>query len=214
MMKNSKYPDEVREQLLALVAGGTNVNQAAKQMGVPDSTAYYWVSRAEEDDEDYIAARHAAKKKVVEKAWGCVEKGVDAIDRQLTAAQLENYQLQTVLSKIVSNGTIDEEDRAALVDIVKNFQGVGLRDLTAATKAMQELHGTLDSQLRESDGGQTILVEFGGMEDYAGRRRSDFASPIRSRKNFCEAGRCIRPMVARAAAARAKLHAKRRFCSA
>ena len=46
-MKNSKYPDEVREQLLALVAGGTNVNQAAKQMGVPDSTAYYWVSRAE-----------------------------------------------------------------------------------------------------------------------------------------------------------------------
>lgn len=167
-MKNSKYPDEVREQLLALVAGGTNVNQAAKQLGVPDSTAYYWVSRAEEDDEDYIAARHAAKKKVVEKAWGCVEKGVDAIDRQLTAAQLENYQLQTVLSKIVANGTIDEVDREALVDIVKNFQGVGLRDLTAATKAMQELHGTLDSQLRESDGGQTILVEFGGMEDYAG----------------------------------------------
>lgn len=165
-MKQAKYPDEVREQVLALVASGLTALQAARQVGVPVSTAYFWVNRANEDDEDFQAARAVERQKMVEKTWSAASKGVDAIEKQMTDVQLEREQLQFVLRKIVADGRLDEETRAAVCDIVQNYTGVGLRDLTSATKTMYELNRDL-KQAQDSSG-QTVMVEFEDAEEYAG----------------------------------------------
>lgn len=42
-----QYPAEKRKRLLALVtSGGVSVGDAARRLGVPSATAYYWVRQA------------------------------------------------------------------------------------------------------------------------------------------------------------------------
>ena len=59
----SKYDTEVKERVLALWASGINARKVSKTVGVPYSTVLDWIHTAQEEDEDFLAARREAKRR-------------------------------------------------------------------------------------------------------------------------------------------------------
>ena len=163
----SKYDPEIKERVLALYASGVNARKAAMQVGVPYSTALDWIHTAEEGDEDFVAARREAKRRAINKAWNSVQTGINAINRQVKAANRSRAEIDKVITKVLKRGDLEEADRELLMNIIKNYADVGIRDLTSATKAMFEMQDALESRLTGADSGQMVMIEFGDAEDYA-----------------------------------------------
>lgn len=163
----SKYEPEVKERVLALYASGMTALKVAKQVGVPYSTALDWIHTAQDEDEDFVAARREAKRRAINKAWQSVQLGINAINRQVKAANRSRADIDKVITKIVKRGDLSEEDRKLLVEIIHNYADVGIRDLTGATKAMFEMQDALENRLNGGDGGQLVMIEFGDAEEYA-----------------------------------------------
>ena len=86
----SKYEPEVKERVLALYASGMTALKVAKQVGVPYSTALDWIHTAQDEDEDFVAARREAKRRAINKAWQSVQLGINAINRQVANEILQS----------------------------------------------------------------------------------------------------------------------------
>lgn len=166
-MMGSKYDPEIKERVLALYASGVNARKAAKQVGVPYSTALDWIHTAQEDDEDFVAARREAKRRAINTAWNSVQTGINAINRQVKAANRSRAEIDKVITKVLKRGDLEEADHELLMNIIKNYADVGIRDLTSATKAMFEMQDALESRLTGAESGQMVMIEFGDAEDYA-----------------------------------------------
>lgn len=163
----SKYDPEIKERVLALYASGVTALKASKEVGVPYSTALDWIHTAQEDDEDFVAARREAKRRAINKAWGTVQAGINAINLQVKAANRSRAEIDKVITKVLKRGDLEEADRELLMHIVENYHDVGIRDLTSATKAMFEMQDALESRLTGAGSGQMVMIEFGDAEDYA-----------------------------------------------
>lgn len=165
-MMGSKYDDSIREKALAMVAGGTSATKVAQAIGVPRSTVYDWIHTAQEADEDFLAARREARRRAVSKAWSGVEVGIGAISRQVRAANAERAALEKALTRLAGDGQLEEADRERLIRIAREYTGIGLRDLTHATRELYAMHNALDAELH-GDSAQGVQIDFGGMEDLA-----------------------------------------------
>nr|WP_300129917.1 helix-turn-helix domain-containing protein [uncultured Butyricicoccus sp.] len=164
----SKYDTEVKERVLALWASGINARKVSKTVGVPYSTVLDWIHTAQEEDEDFLAARREAKRRAVHRAWDSVQNGINAINKQVKAANRSRAEIDKVINKIAKRGDLTEDDRQALVHIIRNYTDIGIRELTNATKVMFELQDALETRLTDGTGTQMVMIEFDDAEDYAG----------------------------------------------
>lgn len=171
-MKGSKYTDEQRERALALIASGLTATATAKQMGIPKSTVCHWYNTAEEDDEDFRAARTEERRKLVKRCNNIVTKSIGAIDRKVMDAAKETKTMSEglrIIAKAAKDGVIalDESEVKLLRSAMLDYTGVGMRDLAAVVKAIDEKTERLENQISggANDGVQVEFAE--ATEDFA-----------------------------------------------
>lgn len=155
-MIGSKYSDEQRQQFAALLASGLSASKAGAQLGIPKSTACAWAQRLIEESDDYAAERELEVRKMVKRCMKIARGSLGAIDKQVTAAAADGKRITAglkVLQKASREGTValDVADVQLLKDIVANYTGVGLRDLAATIKAVDEKQTRLESQLKQTN---------------------------------------------------------------
>lgn len=165
-MMGSKYSDAQREQALAMLVGGMSVTRVAAAMKIPKATISDWKRRAESDDEDFVAARREEREKLVAQSFKIVRKGLAGVEKQIGAAAREKAEVDKVILRILGDGGIDEQTRDMMVKIVRDYSGVGLGELTRATKDIFGMHEQLAAGLDEQSAGVQITFESG--EDLAG----------------------------------------------
>lgn len=168
-MIGSKYSDEQRQQFAALLMSGLSASKAGAQLGIPKSTACAWAQRLIEESDDYAAERELEIRKMVNRCFKVARNSMGAIDKQVSAAAADGKRISAglkVLSKAEKDGVIalSAEEIQKLKDIIDNYTGVGLRDLAATIKAVDEkqarLESQLESQLKTSDdAGQELRVQ-------------------------------------------------------
>lgn len=154
-MKGSKYTDEDRERALALISSGMSPTKAAKELGFPKSTVCHWWNTQMQDNEDVVAKRMEARRASVEKCGRIVDRALGAIGKKVTAAASECREVDDglkVLKKAAKDGVIalSEEDVKKLKGILADYTGIGLRDLAATIKAVDEKQARLEATLAEA----------------------------------------------------------------
>lgn len=154
-MKGSKYTDEDRERALALISSGMSPTKAAQKLGFPKSTVCHWWNTQMQDDEDVVAKRMEARRASVEKCGRIVDRALGAIGKKVTAAASECREVDDgmkVLKKAAKDGVIalSEEDVKKLKGILADYTGIGLRDLAATIKAVDEKQARLEETLAEA----------------------------------------------------------------
>lgn len=170
-MKGSKYNDETRERVLTLVAGGMSASAAGRAVGVPRSTAVYWASQAEEDDEDYRAARALERKKLVKRCMGIVDKSIRTIDRQMTETLNGRQDVVNglkVLRKMASAGMIGMTDQEIenLKKAAAAVTDVSMKEIAGVMRDVYHQQIALEGDSSAETGVQIAFAD--DMEDVAG----------------------------------------------
>lgn len=164
-MIGSKYTDEQRQQFAALLASGLSASAAGKELGIPKSTACAWAQRLIEESDDYAAERELEVRRMVKRCFKIARGSLGAIDKQVTAAAADGKRISEglkMLSKLAKAKKdekksaddvvqLTDKDIMLLREIINNYTGVGLRDLAATIKAVDEKQARLESQLRQVD---------------------------------------------------------------
>lgn len=164
-MVGSKYTDEQRQRFAALLASGLSASAAGKELSIPKSTACAWAQRLIEESDDYAAERELEVRRMVKRCFKIARGSLGAIDKQVTAAAADGKRISEglkVLSKLAKVKKDEKEsaddvvqltdkDIMLLREIINNYTGVGLRDLAATIKAVDEKQARLESQLRQQD---------------------------------------------------------------
>ena len=93
---------------------------------------------------------------MVKRCMKIARGSLGAIDRQVAAAAADGKRISAglkVLAKAEKDGMValTAEDIKLLREIIDNYTGVGLRDLAATIKAVDEKQARLESQLRQAD---------------------------------------------------------------
>ena len=68
----------------------------------------------------------------------------------------------------MSSGFVDGETAKAMERLVRDHYGMTTKDLLGVMNTMKEHGESLRAGINETEGGQTMLVEFGGAEEWAG----------------------------------------------
>lgn len=168
-MARGKYDDATREQALAMCAKkGMTAAKVAKEMGIPRATVYNWVHTAEEQDEDFVAARREARRKLVKKAMGIVDDGLTAVGRQVRSAAEDRSRIDRLIAAVGADPYLDDDTRASIRTIVRDYAGVSMGDLTRAVKEAGAMESKFMDELLGKDGGpQTIQISFADMGEAA-----------------------------------------------
>ena len=164
-MQGSKYTDEQREQAIALIASGLSCTAAARKLHIPKSTVSHWWNTQEQDSEDVLAARMEARRASIKKCGRIVDKALGAIDRKVTAAAHECKTVtegMAVLRKAARDGVIGltEAEVSALQNVVKDYTGVGLREMSATMGDICKMQESLERQVSGGDTVTTVQVTF------------------------------------------------------
>ena len=154
-MIGSKYTDEQRQQFAALLASGLSASAAGKELGIPKSTACAWAQRLIEESDDYAAERELEVRRMVKRCFKIARGSLGAIDKQVAAAAADGKRISAglkVLAKAEKDGMValTAEDIKQLREIIENYTGVGLRDLAATIKAVDEKQVRLEATLAEA----------------------------------------------------------------
>ena len=154
-MIGSKYTDEQRQQFAALLASGLSASAAGKELGIPKSTACAWAQRLIEESDDYAAEREMEVRRMVKRCFKIARGSLGAIDKQVTAAAADGKRISAglkVLAKAEKDGMValTADDIKQLREIIENYNGVGLRDLSATMKAVDEKQARLEKTLAET----------------------------------------------------------------
>lgn len=154
-MVGSKYTDEQRQQFAALLVSGLSASAAGAQLGIPKSTACAWAQRLIEESDDYAAERELEVRKMVKRCMKIARGSLGAIDKQVSAAAADGKRISEglkVLAKAEKDGMValTAGDIKLLREIIDNYTGVGLRDLAATIKAVDEKQARLEATLAAS----------------------------------------------------------------
>lgn len=154
-MIGSKYTDEQRQQFAALLASGLSASAAGKELGIPKSTACAWAQRLIEESDDYAAERELEVRRMVKRCFKIARGSLGAIDKQVAAAAADGKRISAglkVLAKAEKDGMValTAEDIKQLREIIDNYTGIGLRDLAATIKAVDEKQARLEETLAEA----------------------------------------------------------------
>ena len=167
-MVGSKYKDDVREEALAMLATGMSVSEVARIKKIPKQTISGWKCRAEVDDPRFREQRELQKSKAIEAAWKIYEDAYKIVGGQVKNAKKSQAQVNKICGAILSSGFVDGETAKAMERLVRDHYGMTTKDLLGVMNTMKDHGESLRAGINETEGGQTMLVEFGGAEEWAG----------------------------------------------
>ena len=160
--KGSKYDAVTKEQALALIASGLSITKAAKQLELPKSTVADWWHTQNDADEDIVAARREARRASIMRCNKIVDKGLKVLERRITDAGAEAKDVREglrVLKKAAKDGVIGltPEELKGLQEMVRDYCGVGLRELSGTVKDIAGQQLALEQQLLDAPDAQPEL---------------------------------------------------------
>ena len=108
-MQGSKYTDEQRQKFAAMMLAGMSQTEAARELGIPKSTASCWAQRLADESDEYAAALY-------DLLLFCVKTG-----KAMQAA--ENVQsLMQIVEKNISSRFRDEKYDLRLKKLYEKIQ--------------------------------------------------------------------------------------------
>lgn len=172
-MTGSKYSDEQREQFRALLLTGMSASAAAREMGLPVSTACCWAQRMEDESDDYAHERELEKRKLVRKCMKVYGDSIAVMEQRIAAAAADQQRIEDglkVIRKAARDGMIGlaVEDVEMIKKLIGGYTGIKLRDLAATVKAMGEEQEKLEGSLGMGDSGAVQISFADGIGDLAG----------------------------------------------
>ena len=155
--RGSKYDQKIKDEALALIASGVKISNASVRLGIPKSTLSDWVHTQNESDEDGVAARREIRRKQIARCEKIGDKVLRALDLKASAAVKDTKALDAgleVLEKAAKDGMLGlcEADVDKLREAVKDYTGIGLRELAGTMKDVAARQETLEAHLSESSG--------------------------------------------------------------
>lgn len=170
--RGSKYDNKFKEEALALVASGVSITNAACRLRIPKSTLADWVHTQNEGDEDGVAARREIRRAQIKRCNRIVDKSLRALDRKAEAAVKDTKTVNdglAVLEKAAKDGVIalTEAEIAGLRDVVKDYTGIGLRELAGTMKDVAARQDALEAHLSEGDSREIQITFADGLEELA-----------------------------------------------
>ena len=153
--QGSKYDAAFKEQAIALVASGVSITNAAVRLRIPKSTLADWVHTQWDADEDAVSARRETRRASIRKCGRIVDKALGALDRKVTAAGRECRDVDEglkVLRKAARDGVIglEAKDVQRLQEIIADYSGVGLRELSGTLREVAARQEALEAQLLDA----------------------------------------------------------------
>ena len=163
--RGSKYDQKFKDEALALVASGVSITNAAVRLGIPKSTLADWVHTQNEGDEDGVAARREIRRRQIARCEKIGDKVLRALDRKAEAAVKDTRAIGDgldALEKAARDGVIalTEAEIAGLRDVVRDYTGIGLRELAGTMKDVAARQDALEQHLGERDGGAGAQITF------------------------------------------------------
>ena len=154
--RGSKYDQKIKDEALALIASGVKISNASVRLGIPKSTLSDWVHTQNESDEDGVAARREIRRKQIAKCERIVDKALKAIDGKVNAAANEGKAVQDgmkILEKAAAQGVhgLTPADVDKLRELMDNYTGVHLRELSGVLKDVAARQETLEAHLAEKE---------------------------------------------------------------
>ena len=170
--RGSKYDQKIKDEALALVASGVSITNAACRLRIPKSTLADWVHTQNECDEDGVAARREIRRKQIARCEKIGDKVLRALDRKAKAAVKGTKTVNdglAVLEKAAKDGVIalTEAEIAGLRDVVKDYTGIGLRELAGTMKDVAARQDALEAHLSEGDSREIQITFADGLEELA-----------------------------------------------
>ena len=160
--KGSKYDREIKEKAVALISSGLSITKTAKQLNVPKSTVADWWHTQDDADEDIVAARREARRASIMRCNKIIDKGLRVLEQRITDAGTEAKDVREglrVLKKAAKDGVIGltPEELKGLQEMVRDYCGVGLRELSGTVKDIAGQQLALEQQLMDAPDAQPEL---------------------------------------------------------
>ena len=160
--KGSKYDAVTKEQALALIASGLSITKTARQLDIPKSTVADWWHSQDNADEDIVAARREARRASIMRCNKIVDKGLKVLEQRITDVGVEAKNVHEglrVLQKAAKDGVIGltPEELKGLQGLVRDYCGVGLRELSGTVKDIAGQQLALEQQLLDAPDAQPEL---------------------------------------------------------
>ena len=116
-LKNTRYPEEVKQEALARMAICDNVCAVAREMGIPDDTLYAWKYRemGKKEPEEIKRLQEQRKMEFVNRAWDIIAKAQELTIRKLEEAGVSKEKLDEMRLRDLATAVGINYDKQALV---------------------------------------------------------------------------------------------------
>ncbi|MBR2474173.1 MAG: transposase [Clostridia bacterium] len=161
MAQGKKYPQEIKEKALALLAVNTNVSAVARELGLPRSTIVTWQQEAE-NDEDFGKLRQQKKEEFISGAWDIVMRAQRLINRRLDRAEKEEAELDRLLDEVecMSDDELSDAQRRVLVKRITDLKLDDIGKLGTVMGTMFDKHALALNQPTTIHGGEVAVRKF------------------------------------------------------
>lgn len=166
MARGKKYPDDIKEKAYLAYATCGNINEVARQLGVPYATVAGWIDKKKGSEPDeFEALRQEKKKDFIERSSDVIDKAMSLLDRRFTRALEKEYELDMLIDEIFKPEEISQKEKEKLVQKIRALQ---LQDVRAITTAVGTLYDKRALAKGESTENTAITIKLpNGMNEYA-----------------------------------------------
>lgn len=164
MAQGKKYPQEIKEKALALLAVNTNVSAVARELGLPRSTIVTWQQEAQ-NDEDFGKLREQKKEEFINGAWDIVMRAQRLIAKRLDRAEKDDERLDMLLDEVedMSDDDISDAQRRVLVKRITDLKLDDIGKLGTVMGTMFDKHALALNQPTAIHGGEVVVKRFEDM---------------------------------------------------
>lgn len=164
MAQGKKYPQEIKEKALALLAVNTNVSAVARELGLPRSTIVTWQQEAQ-NDEDFGKLREQKKEEFINGAWDIVMRAQRLIAKRLDRAEKDDERLDMLLDEVedMSDDDISDAQRRAIVKRISDLKLDDIGKLGTVMGTMFDKHALALNQPTAIHGGEVVVKRFEDM---------------------------------------------------
>ena len=164
MAQGKKYPQEIKEKALALLAVNTNVSAVARELGLPRSTIVTWQQEVQ-NDEDFGKLREQKKEEFINGAWDIVMRAQRLIAKRLDRAEKDDERLDMLLDEVedMSDDDISDAQRRVLVKRITDLKLDDIGKLGTVMGTMFDKHALALNQPTAIHGGEVVVKRFEDM---------------------------------------------------
>ena len=164
MAQGKKYPQEIKEKALALLAVNTNVSAVARELGLPRSTIVTWQQEAQ-NDEDFGKLREQKKEDFINGAWDIVMRAQRLIAKRLDRAEKDDEKLDILLDEIecIPDEELSDAQRRVLVKRITDLKLEDIGKLGTVMGTMFDKHALALNQPTAIHGGEVVVKRFEDM---------------------------------------------------